>query len=367
MSENTKKTKWKKILLIIIIALLSVLLAAVIAVAIVGNYILNKVGSEVNHETISIIPPEMEDFETDPPEDVVDPPLTTPEETKPTFSEDPGETQPPTEPPAPTRPNIAWPEIEQLKDEEVINILLVGKDASSSDGRPRTDSMILVSINKRTNSLSMVSIMRDLYVQIPGGYSDNRINAAYRFGGIGLLNATIEKNFGIVIDGNIEVDFRQFEKIIDILGGVDIELTEAEARHLTSLKIYGTVSPGQNHLNGRLALAYCRIRQIDSDHRRTERQRTLLLTIADRAKNMSFGQVWDVIQEVLPYVRTDMEKNELASVLTEGIQALLSGNGIRQGKVPQSGHYYGANIMSMQVLVPDLIQCHLYLKAFIYG
>lgn len=375
MSENTRKLNWKKILLIVLIAVLSLMLVAVIGVAIVGNYILNRVGSAVPNETISIIPPHMEDFETDPPEDIpgqTEAPVVGTQPTDGTTPTKPGfqpETQPPTTepPPPPTPPNIAWPEIERLQDENVINILLVGKDASSADGRPRTDSMILVSINKATNSLSMVSLMRDLYVQIPGGYSDNRINAAYRFGGIDLLNATIEKNFGIAIDGNIEVDFKQFATIIDILGGVDMELTAAEARYLTNMEKYGTLSAGMNHLDGKTALEYCRIRQIDSDHRRTERQRNLLLTIAARAKGMSFGQVWDIIEDVLPYVRTDMSDNELISVTTAGVQALLSGNGIKSGKVPQSGHYYGANIMGMQVLVPDLIQCHLYLKAFIYG
>ena len=370
MNENAKNKKLKKIILILLIVLLSLILTLTLAATILGNYVLNKVGSAVSNETISIIPPDLEDFETDPPEVTIEPTTAPTEATQPSTGED--TTEPPTEPPttAPTpatRPNFDWPEVERLQDENVINILLVGKDASSSDGRPRTDSMILVSINKETDKLTMVSIMRDLYVQIPGGYSDNRINAAYRFGGIELLNATIEKNFGIVIDGNIEVDFRQFETIVDILGGVDIELTEAEARHLTSLKIYGTVSPGMNHLNGRLALAYCRIRQIDSDHRRTERQRTLLLTIAARAKDMSVGQVWDIVNDVLPYVRTDMDNGELISVLTAGIQALMSGNGISSSKIPQSGHYYGANILGMQVIVPNLVQCHLYLKAFIYG
>jgi len=248
----------------------------------------------------------------------------------------------------------------------VINILLVGKDASSADGRPRTDSMIVVSINKATNSLSMVSLMRDLYVQIPGGYSDNRINAAYRFGGIDLLNATIEKNFGIVIDGNIEVGFAQFATIIDILGGVEIELTQAEASYLQRYG-YPKVVPGKNQLGGHAALVYCRIREIDSDHQRTERQRKLLLTLASRAQNMSATQVWEVINSVLPYVRTDMSESELFDVITAGIQALLSGNGIKSGKVPQSGQYYGATIMGMQVMVPNLYQCNQYLKAFIYG
>ena len=354
---------WKKIGLIVLIVLLSLILTVALVAAIGGTYIFNKLGSAMPNETVSVIPPDMEDFETDPPESTTQGTTESTQATETTASTQPTETDPPPE----TRPNFVWPEVEQLYSEDVINILLVGKDATSAGSRPRTDSMILLSINKKTKSLSMVSLMRDLYVQIPGGYSDNRINAAYRFGGISLLNDTIEKNFGIQINGNVEVDFRQFEKIIDILGGVDINLTAAEARHLTSLKIYGTVSSGMNHLNGRLALAYCRIRQIDSDHKRTERQRNLLQTVAASVKNMSVSQMIELINQVLPYIQTDLSTSEIIELATAGLGSLASGKGIKSGKIPQSGQYYGATIMGMQVMVPHLYPCNQYLKEFIYG
>ena len=373
MKENAKFKNWKiwknwkKTALIALIVLLALILTVTLVIAVGGTYIFNKLGSAVPDETISVIPPHLEDFETDPPETTQEPTASTQgtEGTEPTEPTQP--TQPTTQPPAPTRPNFAWPEVERLQSEDVINILLVGKDASSAGTRARTDSMILLSINKRTNSLSMVSLMRDLYVQIPGGYSDNRINAAYRFGGIQLLNDTIEKNFGVIIDGNVEVDFRQFERIIDILGGVDINLTAAEARYLTKMGKYGTLSAGVNHLDGRAALEYCRIRQIDSDHKRTERQRNLLQTVAASAKNMSVSQVLQLIDQVLPYVQTDLAPNEIIELATESLNALKSSGGIKSGKVPQSGQYYGSTIMGMQVMVPNLIQCNQYLKAFIYG
>lgn len=366
MKENAKNKKLKKIILILLIVLLSLILTATLVVTVVGNYIFNRLGSAVQNETISVIPPHMEDFETDPPITTQEPTTVPTEGTEPTEVTEPTTQPPATEPPPPTRPNFDWPEVEKLQSDDVINILLVGKDASSSDGRPRTDSMILLSINKRTNSLSMVSIMRDLYVQIPGGYSDNRINAAYRFGGIALLNATIEKNFGIVIDGNIEVGFAQFATIIDILGGVEIELTQAEASYMQRYG-YPKVVPGKNLLGGHAALEYCRIRQIDSDHKRTERQRNLLLTVANSAKNMSVTQMLELVNQVLPYVKTDLSTGEIIQLATECFDVLRSGNGIKSGKVPQSGHYYGATIMGMQVMVPNLYQCNQYLKSFIYG
>ena len=211
----------------------------------------------------------------------------------------------------------------------------------------------------------MVSFMRDLYVQIPG-YSDNRINAAYRFGGIQLLNDTIEKNFGIVIDGNVEVSFAQFITIVEILGGVEMDLTSAEASYLRNIGFPNVVA-GKNLLGGEAALQYCRIRQIDSDHQRTERQRKFLMTIANSVKGMSASQMLELVNKVLPYVYTDLSNGEIISCATNAFQALTSGSGINSGKVPQSGQYYGAKISGMQVMVADLYKCNQYLKSTIYG
>lgn len=370
----SKNKKLKKAVLVLLIVFLALVLLVSLLLAVGGTYLFNRLGSEMPDETVSVISPEDEDFETDPPP-VTQPPATVAtqptEGTEPTEGTQPTQTQPTqppaTEPPPPTRPNFAWPEVERLQSDDVINILLVGKDASASDGRPRTDSMIVLSLNKKTKSLSMVSLMRDLYVQIPGGYSDNRINAAYRFGGIGLLNTTVEKNFGLVLDGNVEVDFGQFRKIIDILGGVSIELTAAEAKYLTDMEYYGTLEAGLNRLDGKTALEYCRIRMIDSDHQRTERQRKVLQAVAAEVKDLSVTEMLGLVNELLPYVQTDMSAVDIIQVATECFSALKAGNGIRSGKVPQSGHYYSSTIMGMQVLVPNLTMCNQYLKAFIYG
>ena len=115
--------------------------------------------------------------------------------------------------------------------------------------------MILCSIDPDTKQISMISFLRDRYVQIPGGYSDNRLNAAYVFGGFPLLMDTLQTNFGVSIDGCFEVDFSGFQSVIDILGGVDIEMTSKEARTIN----IGTEA-GVYHLDGTKALAYSRIR-----------------------------------------------------------------------------------------------------------
>lgn len=161
-------------------------------------------------------------------------------------------------------------------NDSLINILLIGQDKREGEERQRSDAMILCSFNPETSKLSMMSFLRDLYVQIPG-YEDNRLNAAYAYGGFELLKETLELNFGISVDGCLESDFSGFEKIIDTIGGVEIELTKEEA------EIVG-VNEGVCTLNGNQALTYARIRKIDSDFQRTERQRKIMNSVFEKAK-----------------------------------------------------------------------------------
>lgn len=361
----TSKKFWIRVAIVILVLILVLGIAGVAAV----RYVLGKIGSATDDETFETVPPHLEDFETDEPEttdlteETTDP---TEETTDPTADT----TEEPTEEetvPATTAPSITWGSVEQLHDDNVINILLIGSDTSGSS-RARSDSMILLSINKNNNTLYLTSFMRDLYVQIPGGYSDNRINASYRFGGASLLDSTIQKNFGITVDGNVEVNFTQFAKVIDILGGVDVTLTAKEAAYMRDHWGFTSIQEGANHLNGEQALGYCRIRKIDSDHKRTERQRKVLTAIANSARNMSIGQVMDVINQVLPYVKTDLSDSEILDYATTGLTMLAGGSSIKSSKVPlDSSYYYSAKIRGMAVMVPDLTKCNQYLKNTIYG
>ena len=124
---------------------------------------------------------------------------------------------------------------------------------------------------------------------------------------------------------------------------------------------------GKNHLNGSAALAYCRIRKIDSDHKRTERQRNVLNAIAQSAKNASITELMAVVNQVLPYVETNLSDSQLVSYTTSALSILSSGGTVKSGKVPQSGMYHGASIRGMSVMMPDLNACNAYLKSFIYG
>ena len=207
--------------------------------------------------------------------------------------------------------------------------------------------MILCSFNPKTNELSMISFLRDLYVQIPG-YSDNRMNAAYVFGGFPLLKATLYQNFGVTVDGCFEVDFSGFKRIIDIVGGVDIYLTAAEA------KIVGDgAKEGMNHLDGDHALIYSRIRKIDSDFQRTSRQRKVLTAIFNNVKGCSVSELLDLVNEILPILTTDMSNGDIMSLAVKYAPAVASLN-LETHSVPSDGNFKHAMIRGMAVKVPDL-------------
>lgn len=238
---------------------------------------------------------------------------------------------------------------EAINNDGLLNILLIGQDRRPDEGRQRSDCMILCSLNPETKELSMISFLRDLYVQIPG-HSDNRLNAAYVYGGFDLIKETLEHNFGVAVDGCLEVDFDSFEQIVDILGGVEIELTSAEA------EIVGSgATEGLCHLNGSQALTYTRIRKIDSDFQRTARQRTLLNAVFSKMKGCTVTELMTVVGEILPLMTTDMTDEELMS-FAFNLASSLSELRIENYGVPSSGNYQNATINGMAVLVPDLYE-----------
>ena len=128
--------------------------------------------------------------------------------------------------------SYTWATATPLKDEDLINIMLVGQDTRIAETRERSDSMILVSINPKTHRVSMISFLRDLYVPIGGDYGWNRLNVGYKIGGFPFMYELFEKLYGIHIDGGICVNFGQFMTAVDILGGVDVTLNETEAKAL---------------------------------------------------------------------------------------------------------------------------------------
>lgn len=239
--------------------------------------------------------------------------------------------------------------------DDVINILLIGQDRRAGEERARSDSMILCTIHKNSKQIILTSFMRDLYVQIPG-YGNNRINASYAWGGMELLNETLEKNFGIYIDGNVEVDFAQFADIVDLLGGVPMELREDEARYI-NVDTQSSLSGGMQILNGKQALSYARIRSLDADadFSRTNRQRKVLSALFSQVKGAGLVKLLGLLDDVLPMVTTDMGNGEILGYATK-VFPVLSGASISSQRIPADGAYYGAMIDGMSVLVADMDQ-----------
>ena len=226
-----------------------------------------------------------------------------------------------------------------------MNILLIGQDARQGEGRQRSDSMVLCHVDTVTGKITMVSFMRDLYVAIPG-HGSSRLNHAYPWGGMELLDQAIEQNFGVHVDYNIEADFESFPEIIDSLGGVDIELSSGEAGVLG-------VSAGMNHLTGAQALSFARIRKIDSDFERTNRQRKVLAAVYGKFRNLEFAEQMKLIQSFLGMLKMDIPLmdalNLVSSILKNGVS--LNEESYR---IPADGAYSNQNISGMAVLVPDL-------------
>ena len=213
--------------------------------------------------------------------------------------------------------------------------------------------MILCTYHRKTGNVTMTSFLRDLYVPIPGHHS-NRINAAYSEGGAALLDDTLRENFSLHIDGNIEVDFSQFAQIIDLLGGVELELREDEAAEINK-ETGSELAAGTQVLNGEQALTYARIRKLDADgdFSRTSRQRKVMNALVSRYRNMQWKELLPLMDQLLPLISTDMNYGKLVLLAME-IMPKLSGAQITSQRIPPDGTFSDEKIDGMAVLSADL-------------
>ena len=244
----------------------------------------------------------------------------------------------------------------------VYNILLIGQDAREGEGMQRADTIILCTINKTTHTVTLTSIMRDMYVNIPG-YGGNRINAAFAFGGIDLLDQTIEENLGVKIDGNALVDFGGFMEAMTSVGNLDIELNAEEAAYLNEHPELGTTDEvavevwnlheGVNNLTPGQVLGYSRIRHVgNSDWDRTNRQRTVIMAVIDKIKHGHLIKGFKVLDGVAPHIITDMSTG---NILKAGFAYIRCGKGGMQSYyLPAEGTYQATYVDGMAVLLPDI-------------
>lgn len=214
--------------------------------------------------------------------------------------------------------------VELVSDKNVRNILLIGADKENG-GASRSDSIMIASVNKTTGKITICSILRDTHLYIPGE-REAKVNAAYAWGGANLLIQTIEHNFGIKIDDYATVNFEMFTALVDGLGGIDVEVTEDEADYINNRHRYGyekkpdAFESGENvHLNGYQALWYARIRKLDSDFMRTQRQRKVISSIASKVKAQMnpigiFGLI-STATDVAPYIETTLSTTDFWSLM----------------------------------------------------
>ena len=244
----------------------------------------------------------------------------------------------------------------------VTNILLIGQDARTGEEQTRSDTMILCSINSDKNRITLVSLMRDMYVPIPG-YGSDRLNAAYAYGGVELLDAAVSEDFQVWIDGNATVDLDGFLTAMTSVGDLEIDLTQEEADFLNANGNIGfaddytsaswNLTAGTNVMTPNQVLAYCRMRGVgNSDWDRTERQRKVLMLAFEKLRSSDPITQMNVLQQISPSIATDMSQGTLIKTAVSGL--LGGGNEIRNYILPAEGTYYADNIDGMDVLVPDL-------------
>lgn len=245
------------------------------------------------------------------------------------------------------------------KNQDVINILLVGADTRQGELRGRSDAMLLCSVNTVSRKLTVVSFMRDMYVTIPG-YVDHKLNSAYAWGGMALLRETLLVNFGVEMDGVLSVDFESFSQVIDSIGGVEIQLTNSEAEYLG-------VDQGLQRLDGKTALTYARIRSIgNGDFDRTVRQQNVLQAVIKQCSRMGAGELHRLLEQLLPQITTDLEKGKLLQYLAQIIPVLPEME-TEKLRLPVQGGYRDEKISNMWVLLPDLAANRKILAQTVYG
>ncbi|MBE6837372.1 MAG: hypothetical protein E7509_05200 [Ruminococcus sp.] len=268
-----------------------------------------------------------------------------------------------------------------MSNENVTNILVIAEDLrdTTGDSRGNTDVMILVSINKEMETITLTSFMRDIYCNIPGFYAD-RINSAYAKGGPEVLMDTLQKNFGVIVDRYVLVNFYSFIDVVEAIGGIEADVTQA---HINAMrppmdeqnKIMGKpkgtdylTKPGHYNLNGNQALAYARIRYgVGDDFGRTSRQREVIFTALNKAKELSFGEIKDLVDGILDkkMIKTNLEEGEIASLLLNCFKYM--GYKQQQLQVPDNTTWKGIKIRGMEVLSINFLKNAKIIQETVYG
>ena len=309
--KQTKK-RGRKVLLIVLVILLVLVAGAVTAGAIYYNRMMNKMNiielpkdtyvyteeTEIAAETEGdlIVVEETEEETTE---------ATTVETTRPPVSAD-----------------------------DIVNILVVGQSSRAGEESKMADTTMLVSVNTYDGTVTIFSVLRDSYVKLPDykGHVCGRAKftvcygLGYNWGGTAgameMTNICMRDNFGVEVDYNVEIDFESFIRVVDFMGGIEIELTEAEADYLNADDLYVTydVQPGLQYLDGMAALSYARMRKAegdnDSDIKRSARQRIVIEALVNKVRGMSLKDLQSVADTLLPLITTTMTPSDILNLMT---------------------------------------------------
>ena len=258
-----------------------------------------------------------------------------------------------------------------------VNILLLGGDSRSLTNYGRTDSMIIVSVNREESLVKMTSIMRDTWVAIPGK-GTHKINAANVFGGPELAVRTVSEAFDVEIDDYVLINMVNMANIIDLVGGVEVEITAGEAKRINE-HAAGFVSEmnmegydqeisvegeGLQLLNGVEAITYSRNRS-DSDYYRVMRQQKVLLALAERVQNMEIDALMEIMDEVLNNMSTSLTEEELKDFAMAGM--VMEVADVQHFRLPANGTFEDGTFDGVWCIKPDFEKNAKMLNNFIYN
>jgi LCP family protein required for cell wall assembly len=232
------------------------------------------------------------------------------------------------------------------EDDDVINILLIGTDerANNYSTNARGDACLLLSVNTHGDHpvISLVSFERGMGVPILSGQYAGQwdwLTHTFRYGGADLMLQEIQHCFKVEVDHYVRINFKAFEAGIDAIGGVTVHFDEAEATYFRDGNINYDIYPGYNHLNGKDALAYARLREIDSDWQRIQRQREVIFAALEQVKSMDLAQIDSLINYLLTLVRTNLPEEVITEILL--LAPSLPKAEFQQMTIPQKGTYGG--------------------------
>lgn len=254
-----------------------------------------------------------------------------------------------------------------LQSESVRNILFIGSDAREGLDGQRSDSMMLFSIDTANKKIKLTSFLRDSYVYIPSKKYNTKLNAAFNYGGAQLLMDTIEYNFGVNIDDYVMVNYEVFIDLVNLLGGITIpDVTAKEAKYMQEQVNRPKFKEGTNkNVDGRTAMWYCRIRYVDNDFGRTQRQRKVITSIVSKVAKTNPFKLIDIVKQVLPNISTSIDRNDLLSL---GLGAFFKyiRYDIVQQQIPAEGTWWNERVYGQDVLKMNFDKNKTILKEFIY-